>query len=65
VFRVVDGVQPIYWTLVTYAMRDELGIDQATLARPMQAAWISAASFASFALIPIAALLVAPPIFAR
>ena len=64
-FRVVDGVQPIYWTLVTYAMRDELGIDQATLARPMQAAWISAASFASFALIPIAALLVAPPIFAR
>ena len=64
-FRVVDGVQPIYWTLVTYAMRDELGIDQAPLARPMQAAWISAASFASFALIPIAALLVAPPIFAR
>lgn len=41
-------------------MRDELGIDQATLARPMQAAWISAASFASFALVPIAALLVAP-----
>ena len=41
-------------------MRDELGIDQAALARPMQAAWISAASFASFALIPIAALLVAP-----
>ena len=41
-------------------MRDELGIDQTTLARPMQAAWISAASFASFALLPIAALLVAP-----
>jgi VIT1/CCC1 family predicted Fe2+/Mn2+ transporter len=41
-------------------MRDELGIDQAALARPMQAAWISAASFASFALVPIAALLVAP-----
>jgi VIT1/CCC1 family predicted Fe2+/Mn2+ transporter len=41
-------------------MRDELGIDQSALARPLQAAWISAASFASFALIPIAALLVAP-----
>ena len=41
-------------------MRDELGIDQTALARPMQAAWISAASFASFALIPIAALLVSP-----
>ena len=41
-------------------MRDELGIDQMALARPMQAAWISAASFASFALIPIAALLGAP-----
>ena len=41
-------------------MRDELGIDQTTLARPMQAAWISAASFALFAGIPIAGLLVAP-----
>src|SRR5512140_197242 len=41
-------------------MRDELGIDQASLARPLQAAWISAASFAAFALIPIAALLLAP-----
>jgi len=41
-------------------MRDELGIDQAALARPMQAAWISAASFASFAIVPIAALLAAP-----
>jgi VIT1/CCC1 family predicted Fe2+/Mn2+ transporter len=41
-------------------MRDELGIDQASLARPLQAAWISAASFAVFALFPIAALLVAP-----
>ena len=41
-------------------MRDELGIDQAALARPMQAAWISAASFAFFAGVPIAALLVAP-----
>ena len=41
-------------------MRDELGIDQTALARPMQAAWISAASFAFFAGVPIAALLVAP-----
>jgi VIT1/CCC1 family predicted Fe2+/Mn2+ transporter len=41
-------------------LRDELGIDEAALARPIQAAWISAASFASFAMIPIAALLVAP-----
>ena len=35
-------------------LRDELGIDQASLSRPMQAAWISAASFAFFATIPIA-----------
>jgi VIT1/CCC1 family predicted Fe2+/Mn2+ transporter len=41
-------------------LRDELGIDQTSLARPTQAAWISAASFASFAAVPIAALLVAP-----
>ena len=41
-------------------MRDEIGIDQLSLARPLQAAWISAASFASFALVPIVALLVAP-----
>jgi VIT1/CCC1 family predicted Fe2+/Mn2+ transporter len=41
-------------------LRDELGIDEASLARPMQAAWISAASFASFAVVPIMALLVAP-----
>jgi len=41
-------------------LRDELGIDKAALARPLQAAWISAASFASFALLPIGALLVAP-----
>lgn len=41
-------------------MRDELGIDQISRARPMQAAWISAVSFASFALLPVAALLVAP-----
>lgn len=41
-------------------MRDELGIDQKSLARPMQAAWISAASFASFAVVPIVALLISP-----
>jgi vacuolar iron transporter family protein len=35
-------------------------LEKTTLARPMQAAWISAVSFASFALLPIAALLVAP-----
>jgi vacuolar iron transporter family protein len=43
-------------------MLDELGIKQTSLARPMQAAWISAASFAIFALIPIVALLAAPDI---
>jgi VIT1/CCC1 family predicted Fe2+/Mn2+ transporter len=43
-------------------MRDELGIDQASLSRPMQAAWISAASFALFAVVPIAALLIAPAV---
>jgi VIT1/CCC1 family predicted Fe2+/Mn2+ transporter len=41
-------------------LRDELGIDQKSLARPMQAAWISAASFACFAVVPIVALLAAP-----
>jgi VIT1/CCC1 family predicted Fe2+/Mn2+ transporter len=41
-------------------LRDELKIDQTSLARPMQAAWISAASFASFSVIPIIALVVAP-----
>ena len=44
-------------------LRDELGIDQSALARPLQAAWISAASFASFALLPILALLVAPDVW--
>jgi vacuolar iron transporter family protein len=41
-------------------LRDELGIDRDSLANPMQAAWISAASFASFAMVPVAALLLAP-----
>jgi VIT1/CCC1 family predicted Fe2+/Mn2+ transporter len=41
-------------------LRDELGIDHEGLSNPLQAAWISAASFASFALVPIFALLLAP-----
>jgi vacuolar iron transporter family protein len=41
-------------------MRDELGIDQTALARPLQAAWISAVSFACFAVVPIAALFLSP-----
>jgi VIT1/CCC1 family predicted Fe2+/Mn2+ transporter len=41
-------------------LRDELGIDARTRARPLQAAWISAVSFAAFALLPILGLLVAP-----
>ncbi len=41
-------------------VRDELGIDKTALARPLQAAWISALSFASFAVIPIVALLIVP-----
>ena len=45
-------------------MRDELGIDETSLARPFQAAWISAVSFASFALVPIVALIVAPVAYA-
>jgi VIT1/CCC1 family predicted Fe2+/Mn2+ transporter len=44
-------------------LRDELGIDQALLARPTQAAWISAASFALFAVVPIVALLISPSAF--
>jgi VIT1/CCC1 family predicted Fe2+/Mn2+ transporter len=41
-------------------LRDELGIDQAFLARPIQAAWVSAASFACFGLVPIVAFLIGP-----
>lgn len=41
-------------------LRDELGITEANRARPLQAAWISAVSFAFFALVPVLALLVAP-----
>jgi VIT1/CCC1 family predicted Fe2+/Mn2+ transporter len=41
-------------------VRDELGLDEATRARPLQAAIVSALSFASAAVLPIAALLVSP-----
>lgn len=41
-------------------LRDELGIEEATRARPLQAAWISAVSFALFAMVPILALVVSP-----
>jgi VIT1/CCC1 family predicted Fe2+/Mn2+ transporter len=41
-------------------LRDELGLDLDDLATPGRAAWISATSFATFALIPILFLLVAP-----
>lgn len=41
-------------------LRDELGMDPASRARPLQAAWISATSFASFALVPIVGFVVAP-----
>jgi VIT1/CCC1 family predicted Fe2+/Mn2+ transporter len=41
-------------------LRDELGIDPTALARPLQAAWVSAISFALSASVPIIVLLVAP-----
>jgi len=41
-------------------MRDELGLDDRSLARPLQAALVSAASFAVLALVPVLALVVAP-----
>lgn len=41
-------------------LRDELGIDPSALSQPLQAAWISALSFALFAVVPILALLVSP-----
>jgi VIT1/CCC1 family predicted Fe2+/Mn2+ transporter len=44
-------------------LRDELGIDPQALARPLQAAWISAISFGSFALLPVVALLASPASF--
>lgn len=41
-------------------LRDELGIEDQHRARPFQAAWVSAASFALFAVIPILAVFIAP-----
>jgi VIT1/CCC1 family predicted Fe2+/Mn2+ transporter len=41
-------------------LREELGLDERALARPLQAAVVSAASFASLGLLPIAALVLAP-----
>jgi len=41
-------------------MRDELGLDHSTLARPFQAALVSAASFGVLAMLPVVALLLAP-----
>ncbi|MGA7123344.1 MAG: VIT family protein [Polyangiaceae bacterium] len=41
-------------------LRDELGLDEARLARPIQAAAVSAASFSSLALVPIVTVLIAP-----
>jgi VIT1/CCC1 family predicted Fe2+/Mn2+ transporter len=41
-------------------LRDELQLDPKQLARPFQAAWISAVSFSTFAMIPLVALLIAP-----
>ena len=45
---------------LTTHMRDELGLEHATLARPVQAAVVSAFSFAAVAVLPVLALLVAP-----
>jgi VIT1/CCC1 family predicted Fe2+/Mn2+ transporter len=42
-------------------LKDELGIEGRTRARPFQAAWISAISFAAFAMVPILAMVVAAP----
>jgi VIT1/CCC1 family predicted Fe2+/Mn2+ transporter len=44
-------------------MREELGLDDASLARPLQAAAVSAASFAGLAMLPVLALVVAPASF--
>lgn len=40
--------------------REELGLDTGALARPIQAAAVSAISFASLAMLPVGALLLAP-----
>jgi len=44
-------------------MRDELGLSEATLARPLQAAAVSAGSFALAAVLPILAMLLSPANF--
>ena len=64
------GLEPDLATTVAVALtktgalaahaRDELGLDQAMLARPVQAALSSAASFTAGAALPIVAMLVAP-----
>lgn len=41
-------------------LRDELGIEHRTRARPILAAWVSAASFAVFAILPVVVVLVVP-----
>lgn len=41
-------------------LRDELGIVEHNRARPFQAAWVSAVSFAFFALVPVLAVVFAP-----
>ena len=41
-------------------LRDELGLHPEARARPLQAAWISALSFAVFAMLPILGLVIAP-----
>lgn len=41
-------------------LRDELGLERATLARPIQAASVSAASFAALAALPLLAFVAAP-----
>jgi vacuolar iron transporter family protein len=41
-------------------LRDELGLDQRRLARPLQAAWASAVSFSAGAALPLLAVALAP-----
>ncbi len=43
-------------------LRDELGINPKALAQPLQAAWISAVSFAFFAALPVIAMYLAPAV---
>jgi vacuolar iron transporter family protein len=45
---------------LTAHARDELGLDEARLARPFQAAWTSALSFATGATLPLLAVAVTP-----